>query len=147
MTTSNDNDSGLPEVKTTREEFQDLWETIVNKGINNYETLSREERIWFNLEPLLELGLIDHYVNSGAEHNSDTIEDLRYINQDVFADLMIKFNSAFRGGGVPLDINERNDQLGDDFEDQFVDEIDEKAWALYKEFDLALLALIVRSFN
>lgn len=44
----------------TREEAQTAWVNIVDTGYTIYENLSREQRVWFNLEPLIIDGLWDH---------------------------------------------------------------------------------------
>ena len=59
--------------------YQNTWEKLVDKGFDNYKNLKREERIWFNIEPITTHGVWDHYVNGGAEHNADLIEDLLYL--------------------------------------------------------------------
>ena len=128
-----------------REDFQDKWEEIVNKGYSSYTELSREERVWFNLEPLTTDGLVDHYINYGAEHNSDTIDDLKYLNQNAVADLMSLFNSKFIKG-VPLDIDDRNDEIGE-FSEEFVEEIDEKYWDLNDSLDESILTHIIKYFK
>jgi hypothetical protein len=57
----------------TREEAQPAWEKIVNTGFSDYHQLSFDQKIWFNIEPLTTDGIIDHYINNGAEHNQDTL--------------------------------------------------------------------------
>ena len=128
-----------------REDFQDKWEEIVGKGYSSYPELSREERVWFNLEPLTTDGLVDHYINYGAEHNSDTIEDLKYLNHNTIADLMTLFNSRFKKG-VPFDIDDRNDEI-EEFDEEFVEEIDEKYWSLNDSLEESLLSHIIKNIK
>ena len=58
----------------TRQEAQAAWEKIVDTGFSDYDQLSSDQKIWFNIEPLTTGGIIDHYINHGAEHNQDTLE-------------------------------------------------------------------------
>ncbi len=44
----------------TREEVQPAWEKIVNTGFSDYNKLTKEQRVWFNIEPLITDGLWDH---------------------------------------------------------------------------------------
>ena len=71
----------------TRDEAQPAWEKIVDLGFSDYKKLSREQRVWFNIEPLTTDGLWDHYMNYGADKNMDTIEDLEYLNFHSVANL------------------------------------------------------------
>ncbi|GER59809.1 DMP19 family protein [Patiriisocius marinus] len=129
----------------TRDDFQEAWELIVVKGFSNYEELTKNERIWFNIEPLVVDGLIDHYINYGAEYNSDTIADLKLLNQHEIAELMIEFNSKFKKG-VPADIDDRNGEIGK-FKEAFIEEIDEKFWVLNDKLEISLLSHITQNFK
>lgn len=68
----------------TREDAQSAWVKIVNTGFSDYEKLTREQRVWFNVESLTTDGLWDHYMNLGADKNLDTIEELEYL---IFASI------------------------------------------------------------
>ncbi len=122
----------------TREEAQLAWEGIVDLGFSDYEKLSREQRVWFNIEPLTTDGLIDHYVNYGAEHNADTIEDLEYLGFNDIANLMRNFNQLFPNEKPPIDIDERNELLGE-FDEELVESMDEKFWARCDDIEDKLL--------
>ncbi|WP_106792393.1 DUF4375 domain-containing protein [Aquimarina sp. Aq78] len=125
----------------TREEVQPAWEIIVDKGFSNYRSLTRDERVWFNLEPLTTGGISDHYINYGAEYNKDTIKDLEYINCDKIADLLKRINRFFIWGKPSKNIDRRNRQimrLGDKYPD-LLDEIDKKYWELNSELENTLL--------
>ena len=128
-----------------REDFQNTWEEIVCKGISNYSSLNRQERVWFNIEPLTTDGLIDHYINYGAQHNIETLEDLKLLGQIEVYDLMYRFNHNFKNG-VPSDIDERNEQIGQ-FNESFIDEIDKKFWELCENLEIALLNFIKENFS
>ena len=61
-------------------DFQNDWEKLVDKGFQDYNSLTADEKIWLNLGSLISAvdngGLISHYYNSGADRNKETIEDL-----------------------------------------------------------------------
>lgn len=86
----------------TRDEAQLAWEIIVDKGYSDYKSLSRDERVWFNIEPLTTDGLWDDYMNTGAEFNAETIEDLDYIGFNSVANLLREFNQIYFPAGVPI---------------------------------------------
>ena len=129
----------------SREELQHIWEDIVKRGINDITSLSQEERIWFNLEPLTTDGIVDHYVNYGATNNSETIEDLNYLGETEIADLMLSINQKFQNG-VPTDIDQRNEELME-MDDEFLDEIDSKFWKLCEGFETRLYKYVEVMFG
>ena len=126
----------------TRTGVQPAWEKIVDIGFSNYSLLTRDQRVWFNIETLTTGGLWDHYVNSGADKNSDTIDDLEYLNFSHIANVLRDFNKKYFPKGVPIGPDEREiylecadeDQLGDDIE-----KMDEDFWMLSEELENALL--------
>lgn len=125
----------------TRDDAQPSWEKIVEIGFSDYGKLNRNQRVWFNVEPLTTSGLIDHYVNYGAEHNADTIDDLDFLGFTNIADLMRKLNGHFPQGKPPVDIDERNDQLSK-IDESLVDEVDEAFWEESDDLEEALLTHI-----
>jgi hypothetical protein len=122
----------------TREEAQPAWEKIVDLGFSDYTKMTREQRVWFNIEPLTTDGLIDHYINHGAEYNIETMEDLEYLGFGDIADLMRQVNSYFPENKASFDIDERNEIIGK-INEKFIDEIDDKFWDRCDELDEALL--------
>ncbi|WCT11490.1 DMP19 family protein [Mucilaginibacter jinjuensis] len=131
----------------TREELQSKWEEIVDKGFRNYESLSRAERVWFNLEPLTTGGLFDQYMNYGAEHIEKTIEDLVYLGLDDIAELIRQMNMLFPDETPPKDIDKRNEVIQKWTMDQEkqMDFIDEKFWEKCENLEKTLLAFINKS--
>jgi hypothetical protein len=131
----------------TREEAQPAWEKIVDTGFSNYDLLTRDQRIWFNIEPLTTDGIIDHYVNHGAEHNQDTIDDLELLGFHDIAELLRKVNGLFTNGQPPTDIDERNEQIvgWNGRYDDFLDEIDEQYWELNTALEEALWEHITKT--
>ncbi|KZS40082.1 hypothetical protein AWE51_25425 [Aquimarina aggregata] len=131
----------------TREEVQPAWEIIVDKGFSNYQSLTRDERVWFNLEPLTTGGISDHYINYGAEYNKDTIKDLEYIECHEVANLLKRMNRFFLWGRPSKNIDRRNRQImriGDKHPD-LLDEIDAKYWKLNDGLEKTLMEHINRT--
>jgi hypothetical protein len=126
----------------TRDEVQPAWEVIVYFGCNDYNSLTRDERIWFNLEPLIMEGLWDHYMNNGAEHNSDAIEDLEYLNFHAVAELLREFNRTYFPNGVPKSPDDRQNILDQFSEDQLENDIetmDDQFWEIADELEEKIL--------
>jgi len=94
-----------------RKDLQNEWEEIVSKGSLKYYSLSKNERVWFNLESIANEGLIDHYTNYGAERNSDLIEDLDYLGLIEIGNLFKKTNNLFFKNKPPKNIDKRNDEI------------------------------------
>lgn len=126
----------------TREEVQKAWEEIVELGLTSYHKLMREQRVWFNIEPLTNDGLWDHYMNYGADKNSDTIEDLEYLNFNSIAEQLRGFNKIYFPNGVPKGPDARQEQLDKFDEDELediIEEMDDKFWEVSEELENALL--------
>lgn len=94
-----------------RKNLQKKWENLVKKGSLDYESLNKNERVWFNIEPLTISGLIDHYTNYGAEKNSDLLEDLEHLNLPELSNLFKEINNFFKTNKPPKDIDKRNDEI------------------------------------
>ncbi len=126
----------------TREEAQQVWEKIVDLGFSNYDMLTKEQRVWFNIEPLTTDGLWDHYVNHGADKNSDTIEDLEYLGFHNIANQLRDFNDKYFPQGVPEGPDLRQEQFDKFPEEQletYIEEMDDKFWDISENLEKALL--------
>jgi len=124
-----------------REKSQPAWKKIVDKGFSDYSKLNRDERVWFNIEPLVELGLWDHYMNTGADHNADTIDDLEYLNFTSIANLLRNFNEKYFPTGVPIGPDARAEKLDSFTENQLekdIEEMEEFLWAHCEGLKIAL---------
>ncbi|WP_157766117.1 DMP19 family protein [Aquimarina aggregata] len=109
--------------------------------------MTRDERVWFNLEPLTTGGISDHYINYGAEYNKDTIKDLEYIECHEVANLLKRMNRFFLWGRPSKNIDRRNRQImriGDKHPD-LLDEIDAKYWKLNDGLEKTLMEHINRT--
>lgn len=129
----------------TREEAQPAWEKIVNLGFSDYEKLTRDQRVWFNVEPLTTGGLWDHYMNHGADKNFHTILDLEYLNFHSVANQLREFNRKYFPNGVPEGPDARQDEFDKFPEDQLekdIEEMDDKFWKLSNDLEKALLVHI-----
>lgn len=125
-----------------REEVQSAWEKIVETGFSDYQMLTRDQRVWFNVEPLTTGGLWDHYMNSGANKNVDTIEDLEFLNFSTIAGLLRKFNQTYFPQGVPEGPDARQKQFDKFPEGQLesdIEEMDNNFWEGCDDLEKALL--------
>jgi Domain of unknown function (DUF4375) len=125
----------------TREDTQAAWEKICDIGFSNYKLLTNDQKVWFNIEPLTIDGIIDHYINNGAEHNKDTINALEFLGFADIAELMKKVNALFSNNQPPTDITERNEQW-DSWCDKYevlLDEVDKKFWGRCEDLEKALM--------
>lgn len=120
----------------TLSDFQDRWVHIVDKGCNDYNALTADERIWFSTQALLDAvnngGLISHYYNSGADHNSETIADLMTLGLPRLANMLIALNELFPGGHPSKDIEERNEVInewGHNEHEALMDRLDQEFYA------------------
>jgi len=126
----------------TREEAQPAWEKIVDTGFSDYNKLTREQRVWFNIESLTTDGLWDHYVNYGADKNADAIEDLEYLNFSSVAEQLREFNKIYFPKGVPEGPDAR-EEVFDKFPkkqlDKHIKEMDKNFWKICDDLESALL--------
>jgi hypothetical protein len=130
----------------TREQFQPAWEAIVTIGFSAYGSLTRDRRVWFTIEPLTTFGLVDHYVNSGADHNEDTIDDLEFLGFTDVADQLRTINRLFKTGKPPKDIDERNEELvdlGEEY-DELLDQLERDFWQRNDALEKSLLKHIIK---
>lgn len=126
----------------TRDEAQPAWERIVDLGFSNYNKLSREQRVWFNIEPLTTDGLWDHYMNHGADKNTDTIQDLEYLKFHSIANQLREFNKIYFPKGVPEGPDARQEQFDKYPEEQLenhIEEMDDEFWEISEKLENALL--------
>lgn len=131
----------------TREEVQRAWERIVDIGLSDYDQLSTNQKIWFNIEPLTTDGIIDHYINNGAEHNQDTLDALQFLGFPDIANQMRRINTLFTNGHPPTDIHERNNQWNNwcDEHETLLDEVDTYFWTKCADLEKAILEHINRT--
>ena len=125
----------------TRDEVQPALEKIVDLGFSNYSKLTKEQRVWFNIEPLTTGGLWDHYMNHGADKNSETIEDLEYLNFHSITIQLREFNRTYFPDGVPEGPDARQEQFDKFPEDQLenhIEEMERKFWNICNELENAL---------
>ena len=130
-------------------DFQTDWVILVNKAVNDYDSLSSDERIWFNIQALIDAvdngGLISHYYNSGADHNKETIADLITIGFSDVADLLIKVNKLFPNSQPSTDLGERNEVINnweDGKFDELLNQVDENFYGRENDLESKLINLI-----
>ena len=132
-------------------DFQDDWEKLVDNGFKDYNSLTADERIWFNVEALIGQvdngGLISHYYNSGADRNKETIEDLTTLGFTNIADLLKQINSWFPNEQPSTDIEDRNEVISNWQQgkyDELLDAYDNKFYEKEKELENKLVQHIER---
>lgn len=131
----------------TREEAQQAWEKIVATGFSDYDQLSKKQKVWFNIEPLIIGGIIDHYINHGAEHNQDTLNALASLGFPDLAEQMQRINKLFKNGQPPADIMERNEEWDSwsEYNEELFDDVDKIFWTRSAELENALIQYINRT--
>ena len=131
----------------TREEAQPAWEKIVEAGCSDYDQLSNDQKIWFNIEPLTTDGIIDHYINPLGEHNKDTIDALEFLGFPDIAEQMRRINKLFKNGQPPSDITERNEDWDtwSEKHEALLDNIDDNFWTRCADVENALMEHINRT--
>jgi hypothetical protein len=124
-------------------DYQDKWEEIVSKaninynGTNNYDTLTKEEKVWYNIQLLIAAvdngGMISYFYNHEAEYYLETIESLREIKQEKIIKLLKKQAKIFPKGIVPKNINKRNEIINN-IPDKKVGKVDKMGEKIDNDF-------------
>ncbi|MBT2729208.1 DUF4375 domain-containing protein [Bacillus sp. ISL-75] len=123
------------------EDWQQRWYQLCDKhDEKGYESLSSDERIWYNVRGLIDAiengGLISFYNNHGADDLDDTMEDLQKIDAIDVINMLEEVNQLFPNGKPPKDIDKRNEvidswedgqyeDLLESLDDRFYDELQE----------------------
>jgi len=94
---------------------EQAWAGVCDRiSAAGYDALSPSERDWVNLRSLIDSiengGLISFFYNSGADHLTDCLESLRRIEAPRVLQEVQRVSALF-SGGVPANINERNDLI------------------------------------
>jgi hypothetical protein len=132
-------------------DFQKDWERLVSKAHEDYSSLTRDERIWFNIQCLIQDvdngGLISHYYNSGANYNQHTIEDLDWLGFRDISTFLTQINQLFPNGRPSKDIEERNSVIEswpDGKYDYMLDELDQQFYQKENDLENKLVQYIER---
>jgi len=130
-------------------DFQENWKKLVDKAFENYTSMSKDERIWFNIQCLIQAvdngGLISHYYNSGADFNLETIQDLNSLGFQEIAAILSKINQLFPNHQPSKSIEERNEVMEswpDGIYDNLLEELDQQFNVKKPELEKALMLLI-----
>lgn len=114
--------------------------------MNNYSSLTKDERIWFNIQILIgevgNGGIISHYCNSGAQWNKETIEDLLLLGFADIANLLIQVNKLFPNGTPPFDLHKRNEIISKWPDEEYEDMLEEMAKQFYAREEALEKALV-----
>lgn len=132
--------------ETTLMNYRKQWEKLCDKGFAQYESLTPDERIWFNTECFIGTvnngGLIGHYCNYGAERNKETIEDLNTLGFPAISNLLLQINTWFPGGNPSSDLELRNKVIAsweDAQYEELLEKYDEQFGARCDELEKALV--------
>lgn len=135
----------LPNNKTLLD-FQKQWEIVCDKGCTQYDTLTPDERIWFNVQSLIgeavNGGLISFYFNYAGNHSHDTVEDLIKLGFPNIADILKQIHNLFPNGQPSTDIDERNDVIDSWEAHEHTDlllALDEQFYAVESDLENALV--------
>ncbi len=96
-------------------EFNDKWIGIVEKAYSEgHDTLTDPEKVWFNIQCLIEAvnkgGFVDYYSSSVADTVDYCLHALDIIGAANSRRLVERVNSLFEHG-VPKDMDERNIEM------------------------------------
>lgn len=127
-------------------DYQDAWESLVDKAMADFSSLNRDERVWYTIQSLMDSvdngGIVSHYYNSGADYNRETIEDLDLLGFTQLSALLKKVNALFPNGQVPADIDDRNDIISNwdiSEHEELFDDADKEFYSHEKELEESLL--------
>lgn len=111
------------------------WYSVVERAFKDYNSLSDDEKIWFNLRGLIDAvcdgGLISYYYNFGAVYIYETIQNLEFFEMHSILDIIKYYNQIIFGEiEVPKDLDERNEYIRNLTEDESVqlDKLEDKIW-------------------
>lgn len=137
-------------------DFQKQWEIIVNKanidykGTNNYNTLTKEEQVWYNIQLLISAagngGIISFFYNHEGNYYLETIESLKILKQEKVIKLLEKSAKIFPKGVVPKDIVKRNEiieKIPDGKYAKMFNKIDNEFFELENKLEADLINYII----
>lgn len=128
--------------------FQPEWEQLVDKAVEDYSSLTNDERIWFNIQALIEDvengGIISHYYNSGADRIYDTMEDLNSLGYADLSEALEKINGLFPEGKTITNFEQRNtviDTWGGSY-DNMLEYLDAQFFKIIPQLENSLVRFI-----
>lgn len=142
--------------KIEYEDWEQRWNQLYDKCYKKgYESLSSDERIWFNVRGVIDAinngGTISYYYNHGADDLDDTLEDLQKIDAIDVVNLLQKMNKLFPNGTPSKNIDERNEVIGsweDGQYDDLLESLDERFYdALEEALEIKLDKVVKRLLN
>jgi Domain of unknown function (DUF4375) len=121
---------------------EQAWADVCNRLSEiGYDSLAPIERDWVNLRSLIDSiengGLISYFYNSGANHLADCLEALRRIDAPRALHEVQRVCALFPGG-VPANIDDRNDLINSWADSPKNEEID----TLLKDVDDRLMPMM-----
>jgi hypothetical protein len=131
--------------------FHEDWVKIVEKGCEDYSSLTPPERVWFNVQSLIGQvgngGLVSYYYNSYADHVFETIDDLLTLGKKDIAHLLEEMNALFPGCDIAKDFDGRNEIISswNERHDQLLKELDDEFFQKDDELEKVLVEYILRN--
>ncbi len=103
-------------VMSSLNDFDGKWTYLVEKAYSEgHDTLTDHEKVWFNIQCLIEAvnkgGFVDYYSSSVADTVDYCLHALDVIGATNSRRLVERVNSLFEHG-VPKDVDERNMEMG-----------------------------------
>lgn len=132
-------------------DFHEEWVKIVDKGLQDYSSLTPPERVWFNVQGLIgqvgKGGLVSFYYNSYADYVCETIEDLLILGQKSIAHLLEQMNALFPGCDIAKDFSGRNEIIAswDERIEQLLDDYDDEYFQRDEELEKVLIEYIIKN--
>jgi hypothetical protein len=139
-------------------DFHEQWIKIVEKaninynGINNYNTLTNEEKVWYHIQLLIASvdngGMISFFYNHEAEYFSETIESLKELKHEKIIKLMKKIAKLFPKGIVPKNIDKRNEiinNIQDRKYEKLHEKIDREFYKVENKLEADLIEYIIKN--
>lgn len=128
------------------------WYETVDKAHQDYNSLTPDERIWFNIRVLIDAanngGLISYYYNSGADHLAETMKDLEQLGHKDAIQIIEQINAQFPDANPSRDLDERNaviSSLPDDEErDEFMESLDTRFYHMENDLEDSLDVVVKR---
>ncbi|MDP1835033.1 MAG: DUF4375 domain-containing protein [Chlamydiales bacterium] len=144
------NESNGREMDKNLCDYQETWEKIVDKGFQDYSSLTGPERVWFNVESLISMvsngGLCSYFCEDTVTHVFDTITDLKLLGANDIVVLLEKMNSLFPNGQPSEDIDDRMEIMGTwEEHDQLLEALDDEFFEKDEALENALVDYILEN--
>jgi len=136
------------------EVWENSWMELFEKVMmGEYETLSEDERIWYNIRSLIDSvddgGIMSYFNSPNGDYLEETLEDLDKIGCDNVIEMLMSICGLFPEDKPSKDVEKRNevidtwDMEGRDFS-EFFEAVDENFYEIEDELETSLEPIIQR---